>query len=428
MSVDADGNRQRIVDYFEGGCKPKSDCFHLGVEVEHFVLGPHDEPVTYEPHDGLPGVREVLEQLQDFYPEPSYSANGALIGLAGREGSVTLEPAAQLELSAAPYGHVTQVKNAFEHFYQHVNDILEPFGCRLEAQGYHPSRKALDLPLIPKRRYGFMNEYFAHINSHGERMMRGSASTQVSVDFFSEEDAVRKMRVAAALTPVLAAMMDNTRVFETEPNHTPIRRLQLWREVDNRRCGTPRGLFDDGFDFAAYADWLLSTSPIYVDRPPTDDPTGPDLRPMYDTSAAEAYADAPMSQADVEHLMSMFWPDVRLKRFVEIRPADSVPLPQILGYTALIKGIFYSEGVLTAIEDMLGVSDGHWDLDADAVNASLHNIQEKGFAGDVYGRTLAEWERSLFSLAREGLPAFERRYLEQLETFAAKKEWWDARD
>lgn len=419
-----DDNRNRLVEFFASGSKPKEDCVHLGVEVEHFVMGPSGEPVTYEPHDGLPGVREVLEGLEEFYPKTSYSKSGALIGLAGPEGSVTLEPAAQLELSAAPYARVSEIEAAFTHFYQHVNEILEPRGCHLEEHGYHPTRKALELPLIPKRRYGFMNEYFQHIGSHGERMMRGSASTQVSVDFWSEEDAIRKMRVAAALAPVLAAMMDNTQVFEAEPNVTPIRRLQLWREVDNRRCGTPHGLFDDGFDFGSYADWLLSTSPIFVDRPAADDPTGPDMRGVYDISAAEAYADAPMSKHDVEHLVSMFWPDVRLKRFVEIRPADCVPLPQVLGYTALVKGLFYSEDSLGTIEEAVGVRDKHWPIDADDVNEAIRNIQASGMQGEVYGKPLLAWENTLLELAREALPADERHYLDPLGAFARDKGWW----
>lgn len=417
-------NRQRIIEYYERGMKPKKDCTHLGVEVEHFVLGPNDEPVCYEPHAGLPGVVDVLDHLRTYYPREGVSAEGAVIALGGEEGSVTLEPAAQLELSCAPYERIADIERAFGHFYQHVNEFLEPHGCHLAELGYHPSRKALDLPLIPKRRYEFMNDYFAHVHTHGERMMRTSASTQVSVDYWSEADAVRKMRVAAALAPVLAAIMDNTLVFEAEPNHTPIRRLQLWREVDNRRCCTPRGLFDDGYGFAAYADWLLDTPPIFVDRPAANDPEGPAMRAFFDEPAAEAYGDAPMSRHDIEHLISMFWPDVRLKNFVEIRPADCVPLPQVLGYAALVRGIFYSETSLAAIEEAIGVHDGHWPLSADDVNAALRNIQTSGFAGEVYGRPLLAWENSLFALAREALDADERHYLDPLAAFAREKPWW----
>lgn len=416
--------RRNLADYFRAGAKAPDDCVRLGVEVEHFVVTNDGRPLGYEPADGLHGVREVLEALQDAYPKTSLSETGALIGLAGPDGSVSLEPSSQLELSAAPYAKVGGVEGAFRRFYESVDVILGPWGCKLVACGYHPTRRALDLPLIPKRRYDFMNAYFAHIGSHGERMMRASASTQVSVDFSSEQDAVRKMRLAAALAPVLAAMMDNTRVFEGRPNQVPIRRLQLWREVDSLRCETPRGLFDDGYGFEAYADWLLSTPPIFVDRPAASNPHGPALRPAFDVPAYEAYADAPLSPADEEHIASMFWPDVRLKRFVEVRPADSAPLPQVLGYTALVSGIFYSEKSRRAVEEALGVSGESWPIGKVDVEEARRSIQAHGFAGRAYGIPLATWESLLFSLAREALPADEAPYLDALEAFAADKSWW----
>lgn len=416
-------NRRKVVGFFLSGAKAQGECRHLGVEVEHYVMSDDGRAVSYDPHDGLPGVAGILEALSGYYPERSYGEGGQLIGLSGDEGSVTLEPAAQLELSAAPYTRVAQVEAAFSHFYRRVGDYLAPLGCHLEEHGYHPARKALELPLIPKRRYGFMNDYFAHIGSHGERMMRGSASTQVSVDYSSEEDAVRKMRVAEALSPVLAAIMDNTPVFEGAPNPVPIRRLQLWREVDGLRCGVPEGLFEDGFGFGAYADWLLSTPPIFVDRPAAAAPDGPALRAFFDEPASAAYADAPMSKADVEHLVSMFWPDVRLKRFVEIRPADSVALPQVLGYTALVKGIFYSPASLSAVEDAAGVEGGRWPIGPADVDAAIRSVQEHGFSGSVYGTPLREWERLVFGCARASLDAEEAAYLDALEEFAGDKPW-----
>ena len=423
-------NRRRLIAFFEAGAKGHAGEGALGVELEHHVLTDDMKSVSYDPRRGRVGVREALEYLSQWYPEKTYNLEGDLLGLAGEEGSVTLEPAAQLELSAAPYTQVKDVERAYANFYAHVEEFLGPRGAHLEALGYHPTRKAQELTLIPKRRYDFMNAYFAKINSHGDRMMRSSASTQVSVDFADEADAVRKMRASAALAPVLAAIADNTPVFEGEENHIPIRRLQLWREVDNRRCGTVPGIFDEGFGFGRYADWLLGTSPIFITRPAADKPEGEKLRPFFDVPAREAYGDAPMGPSDVEHLISMFWPDVRLKHFVEIRPADSLPLPQVLGYTALVKGLFYSEASLRAIEDALGVdataapSRGAWPLAKEDVDAAISEVQAHGFDGMVYGQTLAAWERLLFSLARAALDGDEAACLAPLEEFAANKPWW----
>ena len=423
-------NRQRLIEFFEAGAKGDTGINALGVELEHHVLTDEDKPVSYDPRAGRVGVREVLKYLAAWYPEKSYNLEGDLLGLAGEEGSVTLEPAAQLELSAAPYSQVDEVKAAYEHFYAHVGEFLGGRGAHLISLGYHPTRKAQQLSLIPKRRYDYMNAYFKKIGSHGDQMMRSSASTQVSVDFADEADAVRKMRVSAALAPVLAAIADNTPIFEGEANHTPIRRLQLWREVDNRRCGTVPGIFEEGFGFERYADWLLGTSPIFITRPPADAPDAAPMQLYFDEPASVAYGDAPMSKADVEHLISMFWPDVRLKHFVEIRPADSLPLEPMLGYTALVKGLFYSEESLRAIEDALGVDSdaaamrGAWPLAKEDVDAGIAEVQAHGHAGVVYGRTLAAWEEFLFSLARAALDENEAAYLAPLEDFAATKPWW----
>lgn len=426
----ADANRTALIDFFRDGCKDRDAMGRLGVEVEHFVIMDDGAPVPYEPCDGKLGISEVLDFLAEHYPVLSFNTKNELLGLAADDGSISLEPAAQIEISIAPYRSVGAAKRAYDRFHSLLDPFLASRGARVWHSGYHPSRKARSLELIPKQRYRFMDDYFRHIGSHGERMMRASASTQISVDYYSEDDAVRKMRVAQAMAPVLAAICDNTQVFEGETNSTPIQRLQLWREVDDLRCGVVPGIFEEGFGFASYADWLLRTPPIFVTRPAASDPDGPRLRQAYSVSAGEVYGDAPMTRADVEHLLSMFWPDVRLKRFVEIRPADSIPEAQAAGYTALIKGIFYSEASLAGIEEALGAPVGGegspgWPIGERQVEDAIASVRRRGFGGDVYGRTLEEWERLLFGLAGAAIPPHEASYLAPLSEFAQDKAWWD---
>lgn len=408
-------NREILIDYFRQGAQANPAM--LGVEVEHFVVYAGTlEDVPYESGDGRLGVREVLEYLAQFYPEKSFGADGDLIGLGSEKGTVTLEPASQLELSIAPYKSVREVEDAYREFRGYVDPYLAEHGALLVPAGYHPHDKANDLQLIPKQRYRFMDDYFQnHIHTHGERMMRASASTQVSVDFSSEADAVRKLRVAQALAPVLAALTDNTHVFEGEPTDKPLARLNIWRNVDNNRCGSVPGLFNEGWGFANYADWLLRNSPIFVTRAAAAEPEGPSLRPFYDTPAVEVYADASMTVADCEHLLSMVWPDVRLKHFVEIRPADSLSLPKILAYTALIKGIFYSEESLRSIENAFGVVNGVWPLNDTSTDAAIALIREQGSKAVIYGKTLSEWEAFVVKIAREALSADEQGYLDAFE-------------
>ncbi len=407
-------NRKAIVAYFNKGAKGANPLGALGVEVEHFVVtDPECAPVPYEGADGGFGVRDVLAFLASHYPEQSFGKDGDLIGLASEEASITLEPAAQVEISIAPYSSIARILQAYQGFRRLIDPFLAEHGCKLFVAGYHPTAKALDLPLIPKQRYRFMNEYFQTIGTHGERMMRASASTQVSVDFRDEADAIRKMRVAQALAPILCAMTSNTAVFEAEPAK-PLARFALWREVDNDRCGSVPGLFEPGFGFEEYADWILRTCPIFVTRPAANDPEGESLRPVFGQSAYEAYGDAPMGEADVEHALSMFWPDVRLKRFVEIRPADSLPAEYMAGYAALVKGLFYSDSSLARIEQEFGVEQGVWPLTDESANAALAAIQAQGSGAVISGKTLAAWEDLLLQLAAEALPEEEQGYLAAL--------------
>ncbi|WP_454946504.1 glutamate-cysteine ligase family protein [Cryptobacterium curtum] len=415
-------NRRRIVEYLQAGCQPvAAKARHadgtldapgaLGVEVEHFVVtDPDKRPVFYEPRDGKLGVRDVLEYLAQWYPVVDRNSAGEVLALRSDEASITIEPAAQLEISIAPLARVDQVKSAYEHFRRVLDPFLHEHACQLLGLGYHPTTQALDMELIPKQRYRFMDEHFHHIGTHGERMMRASASTQVSVDFTSEVDAVEKFRVALALGPILAYICDNAPVFEGKPNTIPLARLNLWRDVDNARCGIIPGAFDDGWDFGSYADYLLGASPIFV--------TQPEVRAVGETLARDAYGDRLMDQSDIEHLISMFWPDVRLKQFVEIRPADSMPADCIYGYAALIKGIFYAQESLQTIEEVLGVHEGIWPLHDDSVDSALRAIRAEGRQACVYGHLVTTWIDLLFEVAEQVLDTEERPCLAPLKRFA----------
>ena len=412
-------NKQALVAYFTEGAKGDKPLGALGVEVEHFVVTAEGEyPVSYAGRsEGEFCVRDVLAHLADAYPQHTYGLEGDLIGLASDEASITLEPAAQLEISIAPYSSISRILRVYNEFRAKVDPFLAEHGCKLVTSGYHPTARALDLTLIPKQRYRFMNDYFKEIGTRGERMMRASASTQVSVDYQDEADAIRKMRIAQALAPIFASVTDNTAVFEAEPAPR-LARFALWRNVDNDRCGSVPGLFNEGYSFADYAEWILRTCPIFVTRPSADDPTGPNLRAVYGQSAYEAYGDAPMTRADIEHVLSMFWPDVRLKNFVEIRPADSLPAPLMAGYAALVKGIFYSQRSLQAIEEAFGVVEGVWPLTDDSANQALKSIQEDGAEAVVCGKTLAEWQELIFEIADGALDKEDAAHLHGLVAFA----------
>jgi glutamate--cysteine ligase len=215
--------------------------------------------------------------------------------------------------------------------------------CELFCAGYHPKSKASELTLIPKERYQLMHDYFKTTGTMGENMMKGSAATQINIDYESEADFAKKFRVANILGPVFSLMYDNTEFFEGEPFAGNMLRTYIWNHVDPARSMVVHGALNKkDFGFRNYAEYILNMPPIFILREGETIFTG--AKPV-----AEIFANSTMSQEDIEHVLSMAFPDVRLKNRIEIRMVDSLPIEKALEFTALIKSIFYNEDILDKI-------------------------------------------------------------------------------
>ncbi len=395
-------NIRTIVDYFKSGIKGADEPGRLGVELEHIVVGPHTAPVTYaEEH----GVAWMLEQLADEEATKSYGSDGALIGLAHGNKVISLEPAAQFELSAGPYDDGEDARADFAAFQREIDELIEPYGNRLVAVGYHPTAKALDLPLIPKARYRYMDAHFAKIGPYGACMMRGSASTQVSIDYFSVDDCLRKLRLASALAPLFALLCDNTPVFEGEPSPHHLMRAEIWRECDPARCGTIPGVLEPDFSLEKYAEYILRTPAIFVfDENGVEQPT--------EKTFGEIYSARTMTHDDVEHALSMFFNDARCKTYIEIRPADAMPTAFLGAYATLIKALFYYPESLNTLDDLLA------NVRAVDVEQAKTELMAAGYDAHVYGAPAAELVDALFDTAHAALPRGEALLLRPLEQLA----------
>ncbi len=316
-------NIAAIVAHLRSGAK--AECRRVGIELEHICVDGTGDPITYSQPNG---VRDVLAALQEKYPEATVHG-GDLLGVARPGAAVTIEPAAQLELSAGPFENLIDAKRVFLEFEDDAYRALSPIGGRALTLGFDPVNRAADKELIPKARYDYMNEYLSSIGPWGPRMMRGSASTQISIDYVDETDCIAKMRVAQVLAPLFALMCDNTPVFEGSRRPHALMRTEIWKYCDPDRCNSVPGIFDEGFGFEDYAAYLLDVPAIVA----LDD----DGEARYDTRTfGEIFARRAMTDDEVFHAMSMVFPDVRLKSYVEIRPADSMPIPDVLAYAALI--------------------------------------------------------------------------------------------
>ena len=322
-------NKEEIIQYLRNGCKPSDMAMHFGVELEHFVVhAATKEAVAYE---GEHGIESLLKELMPFYKESAYSQEH-LIALS-REGiALSLEPGAQLEVSISPQTDVFGIKEIYDSFCEEIYPILEKHSYEMVTVGYQPKSKVNELGLLPKARYEYMDQYFCSIGPWGRRMMRGTASTQVSIDYYSEEDFMKKYRIAYYLKDVLSWFFSNTHMFEGEVYSDRNLRDIIWSGTDKRRVEVSPYMVDNTLSFENYANFVMQT-PVIVNKEAG--------REYYDErTIGEIAEERIFSMDEMVHMLSMVFPMIRAKQFLELRFADSMPMDRVLCYVLLIKGLF----------------------------------------------------------------------------------------
>lgn len=305
----------------------------MGMEYEHFLV----DASSLRSYDyfELDGQRDLLTRLSQKGWEIILEEEGHILGLAKDGHTITLEPGGQVEISLRPFDKISEIAVAYEGVINEIIREMKPHQ-RLVALGYHPQSKIESLSLLPKKRYGLMYDYFKGNGTFCHNMMKGTSATQVSIDYKDEADFIRKFRVANYLAPVLSALFDSAPIFEGALTDGKNMRARIWAETDIKRSKLIPGSLTYDFDFKSYAAYLLSLPPIlmYSEGTLIHVPDRPleDLLPLY-----------AFSETELEHHTSMVFPDVRLKRFIEIRMPDAMPYPYSLAITAVVKGIFYHQ-------------------------------------------------------------------------------------
>ncbi len=389
--------KHSLISYFKSG-EGSGKC--LGVEIEHFTV--EKETGKAVPYAGKRGVQAILQELETHYDIRRDYREEDYLGFETEEFTITLEPAAQVEISIAPKERIASVKEIYEDFRAHLDPILSSYGYELSTLGYQPKSRVDDLILIPKERYRLMDAHFSHTgDGHGGReMMRGTASTQISIDYSSEADFREKIRAIAFLTPLIQLLCDNVTAFEGSPFSGHLKRTDIWRRTDPARCGLPPHIFDASYGYGDYADYLLDMPMILFHKGETTLSTGMD-------TPKEIYAERDFDTEDVRHVLSMAFPDVRLKSYLEIRGADSLPKEKMLAYCAFIKGILYSgEGLKECGRMIRDLKIGEGD-----VQRAQDDLMEKGWQGMLYGQRAEDFAAGLLKLAERNLPREEQEFL-----------------
>jgi glutamate--cysteine ligase len=426
---------RQMAEYFAAGCKPQAQ-FRIGTEHEKFGFRHADlTPPPYAPADGQPGsISLVLSGLARFGGAPILDGDN-MIGLKQGPASVSLEPAGQLELSGAPLETLHETRQELQIHFDHVRAACEGLDMGFAPLGFHPLATRAAMPWMPKGRYAIMRRYMPLVGSMGLDMMTRTCTVQVNLDFASEQDMRRKLRVSLLLQPLATALFANSPFTEGRPNGFLSYRAHVWTDTDNQRAGIPQVMFEDGFGFERYAAWLVEQVPMYfVYRHGGYIDVAGESFAAYKAGQVPTLAGVTATIGDFADHVTTAFTDVRLKRFLEMRGADAGRPDMMLAQSALWVGLLYDDAALSAAEALL--RGAGWE-DAVAARAAVPRL---GLATPWRGATLRDIAGDVVGIAKDGLRARqrlnaegedERAYLDPLQAVAAgaptQAEHWLAR-
>jgi glutamate--cysteine ligase len=343
-------DKRQLVEYLAAGCKPRRD-WRIGTEHEKFVFRLRDHSPV--PYDGPDGIRALLQGLMRYGWKPIHDAD-TIIGLSDSSGgAISLEPGGQFELSGAPIETVHQTcKEVTEHLTQ-MRAVTSELGLGMLGLGFHPTARREDVPWMPKRRYAVMRRYMPLKGKLGHDMMLRTCTVQVNLDFESEADMVRKTRMSLALQPIAVALFAASPFVEGKPSGYLSYRSHVWTDVDPDRTGMLPFVFEPGFGFERYVDYMLDVPMYFVYRDGAYvDVAGQSFRDFIDGRLPGMPGAVPTMSDWADHLTTVF-PEVRLKRFLEMRGADGGPWRRLCALPALWTGLFYDSAALDAACDLV---------------------------------------------------------------------------
>lgn len=381
----------RMLAYFGEGGRPR-DEWAVGTEYEKIPVRQGDFAPL--PYDGDVGIRAILEDMASRFGWEPIEEQGRVIALRRDGASITLEPGGQLELSGAP---TMSLRATWDELVDHHNELCvvsESLGVRWMWAGANPLHPLDAVPWMPKGRYAVMRRYLATRGSLAHVMMKQTCTVQANLDYADAMDGARKLRIATAVSPYVTAMFANSPFHAGRPTGYKSYRYHVWRHVDPDRCGFPPGVFRDDYTLEDYGRWVLDVPMFFVIR----DGGYVDLagRSFHDLLEGRLEGVSP-TWADWETHVSTFFPEVRVKRHIEIRGADVVPPRMVCALPALWKGILYDD---TACDEAWRLVSA---LGLDDHPALTEAVARDGLATRLSTGTVLDVARDLLGIAREGL-------------------------
>ena len=392
--------KSQMVGWLASQAKEQS-LWRIGTEHEKFLFHKADNrPVGYE---GERGIQTILKRLQAEYQMTPIMEKGHIIGLKDNQGgSITLEPGGQLELSGAPLENLHQTcKETGAHLNQ-MKHVISDLEIGMLGLGFQPIWSRDDISWMPKGRYKIMREYMPKRGNLGLDMMLRSCTVQVNLDYADERDMVRKFRTSLALQPVATALFANSPFKDGKLSGLKSTRAHVWTDTDPDRCGVPEIVFDSGFGYEAWIDYILDVPMYFLHR-------GDDYLDVSGLSFAEFMAGRltgfegqyPLLHDFEDHITTAF-PEVRLKGYLEMRGADSGSWNNICALPALWVGTLYDDEALARAEALVA------DIGAQDVENARYSAAKDGLAGKFGEHMMLDIAQKFVDIASDGLKARNR--------------------
>ena len=389
-------SRDELVAWFAAGSKPREQ-FRIGTEHEKFPFRLSD--LSTVAYDGTRGIRTLLNGMQHLLGWEPIMEGDNIIGLfdVTGGGAISLEPGGQFELSGAPVETIHQTSAELMAHLAQVREVAAPLGIGFLGLGMAPTWTRAEVPKMPKGRYRIMTEYMPKVGSYGLDMMYRTCTVQTNLDFHSEADMVKKLRVSLALQPVGTALFANSPFTEGKPNGFLSFRSQIWTDTDNQRAGMLPWAFENGMGFERWVDYALDVPMYFIKRGEKYiDVSGKSFRDFFNGKLDVAPGERPTISDWANHLSTIF-PEVRLKRYLEMRGSDVGLVRRLPALSAFWAGIFYDDVSL----------DAAWDLVKDWTAQERQQVRDEvprlGFKAMVHGRSLLDISRDCLALAHAGL-------------------------
>lgn len=386
----------QLAAYMAAGCKPK-DQWRIGAEHEKFGwLTDTRQPLPYA---GPRSISAIFDGLAARFGWQPVREGGNVIGLTRDGANISLEPGGQFELSGAPLPSTLAVGAELQQHLDELRAVADPMGVRFMGIGTAPEWSHDTMPVMPKGRYRLMTDYMGRVGTHGTQMMYRTSTVQVNLDYSSEADMVKKLRVALALQPVATALFASSPFFDGKPNGHRSWRSRIWRGLDDSRTGMLPFAFEDGMGFQRYVDWVLDVPMYFVYRDGAYvNALGQSFRDFLAGRLPALPGEKPTLSDWADHLTTVF-PEARVKKYIEMRGADCGDQAHIAALPAFWVGLMYDQTAVDAAWDLVK------GLDAETREGLRVAASVSALAGEAGGVRLIDLARAAVGLSHAGLMA-----------------------